>query len=99
MAIHVKKQQFTAINVGSFMVIHVERTIVERAGQLADVAAHGVAASVHILWDLTLMVGVVVSSATAHVNHRRPVGGYGMVGAGSDTTAALGAVIGTFSIL
>ena len=56
-------------------------------GQLAEVAAQGVAAGVEVGRNGARIVGGLVGYAAAHVYHGRAVGGYGTVGAGPHATA------------
>ena len=63
--------------------------LVERAGELAEVAALGVAAGVDIGRQLSLVVGGVVGGAAGDIEHGGPVGGDGVVGTGIDAPATL----------
>lgn len=67
---------------------------VEGAGELAEVTAEGVAPGVEVGRQGTRIVGGIIGRAAAHIHHRRPLGCQRVVGAGFDTLAAFGAIIG-----
>lgn len=63
------------------------RRSVEGAGELAEVAAEGVAMGIKVGGHGTRMMGGVVGGAAADIHHRGSVGGQGLVGAGGDAAA------------
>lgn len=66
-------------------------TLVERACQLAEVAAEGVAVSVEAFGHGTGMMGIVVGGAAGDVKHGRTIVSEGLVGACFDAAVAGGA--------
>ena len=70
--------------------------LIERASELAEVAALGVAMGVYIRRQRTVAVGGVVRGASGDVEHGRSFGSKGPVRTGGDAAAALGTKIGVF---
>ena len=72
--------------------------MVEGAGELAEVAAEGVAPGVEVGRQGARVVGGIIGCAAPHIHHRRSLRCQCVVGAGFDTLAALGAIIGIFVV-
>ena len=73
--------------------------LIEGAGELAEVAAEGVAPGIEVGRQGTRIVGGIIGRAAAHIHHRRPLGCQRVVGAGLDTLPAFGAEIGVLGII